>query len=124
MFGEILKNLMISSGTTQQKLADNIGYAQRTVSSWINNQSEPTEKAIVKCATFFEVTTDYLLGLEDDFGARIPAAPPAPMGDVYSSEERKLIDNYRELSASGKRLVNETIKTLLATSGGSEQNKA
>lgn len=36
-----------------------------------------------------------------------------------SSEERKLVDSYRELNASGKRLVNETIKTLLVTSAGS-----
>lgn len=45
----------------------------------------------------------------------------ATSGDSF--EERKLVENYRELNTSGKRLVNETIKTLLATSAGSGQNK-
>ncbi len=45
----------------------------------------------------------------------------ATSGD--SPEERKLVDSYRELNQSGKRLVNETIKTLLTTAGGSGQNK-
>lgn len=40
-----------------------------------------------------------------------------------SIEERKLVDNYRELNQSGKRLINETIKTLLTASGKSERKK-
>jgi len=37
----------------------------------------------------------------------------------YSFEERQLINDYRELNQSGKRLISETIKTLLASSTGS-----
>lgn len=43
--------------------------------------------------------------------------------EIYSFEERQLIEDYRELNQSGKHLINETMKTLLATSGGSEQEK-
>ena len=42
-FGEILKNLLRDTGKTQQELALFIGYSQRAVSKWINNQFEPTE---------------------------------------------------------------------------------
>ena len=66
MFGEILKNLMDENNITQTALAEKIGYTQRAVSKWINNQAEPTETAIRNCATFFNVSSDYLLGLDDD----------------------------------------------------------
>jgi transcriptional regulator with XRE-family HTH domain len=70
MFGDVLRNLMTENGITQNALAQNIGYTQKAVSKWINNQSEPTETAIVKCAKFFNVTSDYLLGLEDETGTK------------------------------------------------------
>ena len=50
---------------SQSTLAKEIGYTQRAVSKWVNEQSEPTATAIVRCAQFFGVSSDYLLGLED-----------------------------------------------------------
>ena len=64
-FAERLKQLMKETNTSQQMLAQNIGYTQRAVSKWINAQAEPTATAVVACAKYFGVTTDYLLGLED-----------------------------------------------------------
>ena len=64
-FGERLKQLMIDNGISQETLAKAIGYSQRAVSKWVNNQSEPTATAIVKCAEYFSVSFDFLLGSED-----------------------------------------------------------
>lgn len=44
-------------------------------------------------------------------------------GDNYSSKERELIENYRKLNASGKKLIDTTFNTLITTAGGSEQKK-
>lgn len=107
MFGQILKELLSDNKISQSDLAQRIGYTQRAVSKWINNQSEPTEAAIRSCAKIFGVSADYLLGLEDDFGT--PTA--APMGDGMSSEERKLISVYQSLSSE----MQETLWSLLAT---------
>lgn len=71
MFGKILKTLLKEKNISQAELASNIGYTQRAVSKWINNQAEPTLTAIKKCALFFEVSADYLLGLEDESGTKI-----------------------------------------------------
>lgn len=68
VFGEIIKTLLKEKNLSQAELAAKIGYTQRAVSKWINNQAEPTETAIRKCAVFFEVSADYLLGLEDESG--------------------------------------------------------
>ncbi|MBR1746762.1 MAG: helix-turn-helix transcriptional regulator [Clostridia bacterium] len=69
-FGETLKKLLEEQKITQQTIANYVGVSQRAVSKWINKQSEPTESAIVKCAKFFSITTDYMLGLEDEFGKK------------------------------------------------------
>lgn len=64
-FGETLKNLMTDGGVSQQELAKSIGYSQRAVSKWVNGESEPAESAIRKCALYFGVSSDYLIGLSD-----------------------------------------------------------
>lgn len=65
-FGTVLKELLKENGIRQQQLANEIGVSQRAVSKWINLQSEPTESAIKNCARYFNVSSDYLLGLEDE----------------------------------------------------------
>ena len=67
-FGITLKLLMQMHGITQSELANAIGVSQRAVSKWINMQSEPTETSIYNCAKFFNVSSDYLLGLENEDG--------------------------------------------------------
>lgn len=64
-FGENLKHLLAYNNMSQAQLAKKIDYSQRAISKWINCQSEPTATAIVKCAKFFEVSTDYLLGVDN-----------------------------------------------------------
>ncbi len=64
-FGDRINELLKEHGISQSVLAKNIGVSQRAVSKWINHQAEPTESSIVKCALFFSVSADYLLGLKD-----------------------------------------------------------
>ena len=64
-FFERLKELRIEKGISQRKLAPLIGYTQTAISDWELGNKEPTTAALIACATFFGVTTDYLLGLED-----------------------------------------------------------
>ena len=66
-FGNRLSELMKEYNISQAELAKNIDVSQRAVSKWVNHQSEPTESSIVKCAQYFSVPTDYLLGLTDDY---------------------------------------------------------
>lgn len=65
IFGEKIKELLEINNLSQDSLAKAIGFSQRAVSKWINNQAEPTATAIINCAKFFQVSTDYLLSLEN-----------------------------------------------------------
>lgn len=109
--GNVIIELRKEQGSSQQKLADAIGVSQSTIAQIEKNRNEATASTIRKLATFFNVSADYLLGLEDDFGARTAA----PMSDGLTSEEREIIKKYRELNVHGKKLVNTVIDTHLAT---------
>lgn len=64
-FGKILSELMKEKNMTQADVAASTGYTQRAISKWINGQSEPSAIAIIRCAKFFDVSADYILGLEE-----------------------------------------------------------
>ncbi len=71
MFGEKLKEILIEKDLTQKAAAEKLGVSQKAISKWINLQAEPTESNIRNTAKIFEVSTDYLLGLEDEYGTKI-----------------------------------------------------
>lgn len=125
-FSTILKELRIELGYTQMQLARKANLATSCIAMLETNKREPNSNTLIALCRALDVSADYLLGLEDDFGTRIPApvaTNAAPMGESITSEERELIENYRELNASGKKLVVETIKTLLTALGKSERKK-
>ena len=70
-FGEKLKELRTENGVTQKQLANAINFAQSRISDWEKEVTEPSANAIIAIALLFNVATDYLLGLEDESGAKI-----------------------------------------------------
>ena len=62
-FSESLRSLMTQYGYNQTYVAQKIGVSQPAISKWLNNQREPTATNIYNLAKFFEVTSDFLLGL-------------------------------------------------------------
>lgn len=64
-FAERLLETRTERGFTQCKLANLLSVNQRTVSNWEHNLNEPDFSMLVKIAKSLDVTTDYLLGLQD-----------------------------------------------------------
>ncbi|MBE7081319.1 MAG: helix-turn-helix transcriptional regulator [Clostridiales bacterium] len=60
-FAENLKKLRLENGFSQKNLAEKLEISVKTLSHWETGYSEPSIDFILKLATFFEVTTDYLL---------------------------------------------------------------
>lgn len=60
-----LKELRIERGLLQCELASQLNVNQRTISNWEKSVREPNIDMIIKIAQFFEVSTDYLLGVID-----------------------------------------------------------
>jgi len=60
---------------SQQQLADAMEVSRSAVAMWEAGNSSPDRNTIIKLATFFGVTTDYLLGFEKP--TDVPPPPPS-----------------------------------------------
>ena len=62
--GKIIKQLRIENKMTQTELADKLNTTQDTISLWELGKSNPDIFSVVKLTTIFNVSSDYLLGIE------------------------------------------------------------
>lgn len=65
-FRENLAYLMERHGRNQVEVAESIGATGPTISRYLSGNRKPTVKVVVKIAQFFNVTTDWLLGVSSD----------------------------------------------------------
>ncbi len=65
MLNERIKELRLAHGMTQVELARELSVSKQCVSNWENNNIQPSVDMLVKIASFFAVSTDYLLGLDN-----------------------------------------------------------
>ncbi len=102
-FNEVIKNEKV----VQSELANEIGIARQCITDYKSGKSYPTIQTLRALCGYLEVSSDYLLGLsKDDFGARTAA----PVSDGLSSEERRLINQYRTLPDKIKKTIRDQIE--------------
>lgn len=65
MFYQKLKELREEKGLLQKQLATELDVSQGCIGKWETGTREPSLNMLIKIAKYFNVTTDYLLGLED-----------------------------------------------------------
>ncbi len=63
-FKENLKMLRNEEGLSQDKLAILLGTSKATISFWETGEREPGMRSLIMLAKFFNVTIDFLVGLE------------------------------------------------------------
>ena len=63
-FGDRLLELRRSAGLTQKQVADALDIHSVTYLHYEKDQREPPLELLVRMAAFFDVTTDWLLGVE------------------------------------------------------------
>ncbi len=64
MFSEKLKALRTAKKMSQKDLADKLGVAKSVVSFYESGDRSPSYDILIKISRIFNVTTDYLLGIE------------------------------------------------------------
>ena len=62
---ECIKSLRIENNMTQQQLADKLFTSQDTISFWERDKSYPDVVAVIRMAKIFNVSTDYILCVDD-----------------------------------------------------------
>ena len=71
IFGCRLKELRQEKGKTQKELATVLDTTDDSIFSWEKGRSQPSIELIKKICIYFHVSADYLIGLEDETGAKL-----------------------------------------------------
>lgn len=64
-FNEIIRELRISKGVRQKDVAEYLGLSTKAYNYYELGTREPSIKSIVKLCAYFDVSADYLLGIND-----------------------------------------------------------
>lgn len=71
-FANILKNLRTKRGISQADLARLLGVGRSTIASYENGTRKPDHETLLQIAACFQVSTDFLLGNENNLSGEIP----------------------------------------------------
>lgn len=85
MFSERLKNLRKAKKLSQYELAERLGFSRGKLANYEQGTREPDFVTLETIANFFEVSTDYLLGVNS--------------GPVQDKEERDIAKRLKQFEA-------------------------
>jgi len=71
LFAVRLTDLLKENNLSKRGFAEKIGVSAMSISDWTNGKVQPTAENIYIIAVYFDVTADYMLGLEDETGAKV-----------------------------------------------------
>lgn len=66
IFAERVQQLRVERGLKQKELGEEIGLSQKAISTIESGTRSTTIEKLILLAKFFDVSTDYLLGLKDE----------------------------------------------------------
>lgn len=112
MFHERLDALCRANGTTITEFSvGKLGLSSAAATGW-KKGSVPGSSVVVKAAQFFNVTTDYLLGLDD---------MPYRQKSSLSHEEMNIIESLRAADPAVRRIILASMQAGLAASNASNE---
>lgn len=80
MYGQQLRKLRKEHNLTQVKLAQLLNTTQSTIGKLEREELEPNINMLIKISKIFNTSTDYILGLKDEYGFDLNS------DDTYSFE--------------------------------------
>ena len=94
MLSQRVRELRLANSWSQVELATRLNIAKQTVSNWENDNIQPSIEMLIRLCRIFNVTTDYLLGLDD-----VPRISVEGLRAPVVAHLSLLIEDYRRGSA-------------------------
>lgn len=91
MLNENIRELRIASNISQVELARKLGVSKQSVSNWENDNIQPSIDMLIKIAKVFNVSTDYLLGLNTE-----KTIDATGLTDMQIAHIRQIIDDIKK----------------------------
>ena len=99
-----IRALREKTGMSARKFAEEIGMKYTTYYGYETGSREPGSDSIVALAKYYNVTTDYILGIE-----KSPAPAEADTGDKRLDG---IIENYHQLNEDGQQQLADQAESL------------
>lgn len=91
MLSKRINELRLSFGWTQVQLAEKLNITKQTVSNWENDNIQPSIEMLIRLTKIFNVSADYLLGLEAKTYINTDGLPTH-----FVSHLVQIIDDYKK----------------------------
>ena len=102
IFSERLKELRLEYGITQKQLAEKLMTHQAVIAEWERENKTPRTETIIELCKIFDVSTDYLLGLDDQPGHITYGQPKATAPPRLSKDTQDFLKLWDELNEADK----------------------
>lgn len=97
-FGERLECLLEEWDLTQRQLSQDLHIAATTLNGYIRGKRQPDYNTLISIAAYFDVSTDYLLGVTDR---------RKNLNEMLDVREGNLVGIYRNLLPEHKDIIYE-----------------
>ena len=106
MLPETIRALRNEKGISQSLLAKELGLTQQAIAKWEKGIAEPDSVTLVKLASLFKVSTDYLLGCT-------PIRTPGATNNDLPSDVKAMLRDYAKLNDEQKEIFKRLIKEFI-----------
>lgn len=112
---EILDKLMKDKGVTAYKIAkDNKGIITTVLfTDWKNGKSVPKLDKVRVIAEYLGVTTDFIMGFEDDKKEILDNLPDIVLPEDFTEDEKEIISCYRKLNTEQKTKFRSNLLSMM-----------
>jgi len=118
IYSERIRPLFDKSGKTDLDLEREIGIPAKKISQWNVGYTKSYTKFIPQIASYFHVSTDYLLGNTDDpTPAGQKETPPAQGGGPIGPNKRALLDLVDTMSDEEMGALLDVVRATLKMRG-------
>lgn len=108
--GNALRRLIDEKDMTQKQLALDLNIAPSTLGGYVQNSSEPDFATLILFAEYFNVSTDYLLGIKSS--------------QTRTYQEEELLRIFRGMTAEQKELYIEQGKVFIRANNKSKEKSS
>lgn len=120
-FADRLKELRINMGVGQKEVGALIDVSDSSIRKYESGERTPDPNALIKLATYFDVTVDYLLGRTDQPNKEFINEPKKPKDLLKFLEQSEVMFDGVPLTEEDKEKVRKALE--LAFWDAKQQNK-
>lgn len=95
--GERLTKLREEKGFMQRDVAEKLGIAPNTLSGYERNLRNPDSETLLKLASFYNVSTDFILGAKETDNIYLSMAKEAEKNGIHPDDIKLAIETIKKL---------------------------